>query len=69
MTRDTRNSSNAVSIFRYNHYTQQLLKAENPLTAFAAMAISIGKCKEYTKTEKGRALEALTMAWTDLFED
>lgn len=69
MTRDTRNFNKAVSSFRYNHYMQQLLKAENPLTVYAATAISIGKCKEYTKTEKGRALEALTMAWTDLFED
>lgn len=64
MTRDTRNTGSGV---RYDFYTEELRKAEKPYTICAAFAISIGKCKEYTKAEKGRALETLTMAWMDLF--
>lgn len=53
---------------RYDFYMEQLRKAENPHTIFTGFAISIGNCKEYTKTEKGRALETLTAAWIDFTE-
>lgn len=53
------------STVRYDFYMRALHRAEYPHTIFIGFATSIGKCKEYTKTEKGRALEALTAAWMD----
>ncbi len=65
----TRTTCNTGSGIRYDFYTEQLCKAENPYTRFTGLAISIGKCKEYSKTEKGRALETLTAAWVDFTEN
>ena len=50
---------------RYTYYANELRSAEQPSAAFTAIALSIGECKEYTKAEKGRALETLTAAWMD----
>lgn len=66
MTKDTRNTNSEI---RYNFYMEQLRKAENPHTIYVGFAVSIGKCKEYTKTEKGQALETLTKAWIDFYEN
>lgn len=57
------------STTRYNFYMEELRKAENPCVTFTGFATSIGECKTYTKTEKGRALEALTAAWMDFEEN
>ena len=54
---------------RYDFYMRELHRAENPHAILAGLAVGIGKCKEYTKTEKGRALETLTAAWTDFTEN
>ena len=62
MTRDQRRAKRE---HMHNFYMEQLRKAENPYAHFTGMAISIGECKEYTKTEKGQALETLAMAWMD----
>ena len=57
------------STVRYDFYMKELRRAENPHAILAGLAMSIGKCKEYTKAEKGRALEALTAAWSDFTEN
>lgn len=57
------------STARYRFYMRELLRAENPCATFTGFAITIGASKDYTKTEKGRALEALTTAWTDFTEN
>lgn len=53
------------SAARYSFYMGELRRAENPCATFTGFATSIGASKDYTKTEKGRALETLTAAWTD----
>ena len=57
------------STVRYTFYMEELRRAENPHAILAGLAVSIGKCKEYTKTEKGRALETLAAAWMDFTEN
>lgn len=62
MTRTTRNTRNET---RYTFYLEQLRAAETPFVTFTGIAMAIGECEEYTKTEKGWALEALAQAWND----
>ncbi len=58
-----------ISTARYSFYMRELRRAENPCVTFTGFATSIGASKDYTKAEKGRALEALTAAWTDFAEN
>lgn len=57
------------STTRYNFYMEELRKAEDSCVAFTGFATGIGKCKAYTRVEKGRALETLTAAWSDFTEN
>lgn len=54
---------------RYTYYANKLRSAEQPSTTFTGIALSIGMCKEYTKAEKGQALETLTAVWMDFIEN
>lgn len=54
---------------RYTYYANKLRSAEQPSATFTGIALSIGKCKEYTKAEKGQALETLTAVWMDFIEN